>query len=418
VWREWIDARIKDYWSALIVVTPESVSKPWLLWEAGACHAAKLLELDGEQPGTMRKIVPLAFGLARNECPDPLLREQVVDGSDPAEMEQLFLELLAHHGIHRPATIRAADEMRDVLAAYLDAVATALLRMPSLVNEANIREWLDRLDRFGPERASELPGFERWMNLAFGRDGEAAAVPIDVRLHRRLGELYLGMRDYDRAMRQLNLARRAAPRDIYVLRPLGEAGMKRYLARGPEGIDDGARLRDELNGVMAAITDLDEDAFCSNANTAALFGKYQRVALHDVDGAIATFSVALDRNPASYYLADVLGQAQLEAGRVDDARATYRRAIEILDELATAGESNIWTHATYATASLVCGEIQVAEQNLDAVARSDDLTPSVADSIVNGIRTVGARIGVPPESIEQLLLRLGPSLPSTQERGR
>ena len=49
VWRDWIDARITDYWSALIVVTPESMGKPWLLWEAGACHAAKLLGRDGEQ---------------------------------------------------------------------------------------------------------------------------------------------------------------------------------------------------------------------------------------------------------------------------------------------------------------------------------------------------------------------------------
>jgi tetratricopeptide (TPR) repeat protein len=301
-----------------------------------------------------------------------------------------------------------------VLATYLDAVATALLRMPSLVNEANIREWLDRLDRFGPERASELPGFERWMNLAFGRDGEAAGIPIDVRLHRRLGELYLDLRNYECAMRQLNLARRAAPRDIYVLRPLGEAGMKRYLELSEpdatDATDDAARLRIELDGVMAAIADLDEDAFCSNPNTAALFGKYQRVALGDLDGAIATFALAIDRNPASYYLADVLGQAQLEAGRVDDARATYRRAIEILDELAAAGESNIWTHATYATASLVCGQIQVAEHNLDAVACSDDLTPSVRDSIVTGLRTVAAQIEVPTESIEHLVGRLDDAL--------
>ena len=411
-WREWIDARITDYRSALIVVTPESMGKPWLLWEAGACHAAKLLDRDREQTGTARKIVPVAFGLARTECPDPLLREQVVDGSDPAGMERLFIDLLAHHGIHRPATIRAADEMRDVLAAYLDAVANALLRMPSLVNEANIREWLDRLGRFGPERASELPGFERWMNLAFGREGEAAGVPIDVRLHRRLGELYLGLRDYESAMRQLNLARRAAPRDIYVLRPLGEAGMKHYLTISePEEVDEVARLRDELDGVMAAITDLDEDAFCANPNTAALFGKYQRVALGDLDGAIATFSLALDRNPASYYLADVLGQAQLEAGRVEDARTTYRRAIEILDELAAAGESNIWTSATYATASLVCGDIQMAEQSLAELARSDDLTPSARDSIVNGIRTVASQIEVATESVEQLVERLQGALP-------
>jgi tetratricopeptide (TPR) repeat protein len=407
VWREWIDSRIEDFWSALIVVTPESMGKPWLLWEAGACHAAKLLESARDEPGRWRKIVPIAFGLARSECPDPLLGEQVVDGTDPAGMEQLFIDLLAHHGIHRPATIRAADEMREVLDGYLGAARSALLRMPSLVNEANVREWLDRLDRFGPERASELPGFERWMHLAFGRDGEAAGVPIDVRLHRRLGELYLGLRDYDGAMRQLNLARRAAPRDIYVLRPLGEAGMKRYLELGEAGRDEDAdSFREEVDAVMAAISDLDDDAYCSNPDTAALFGKYQRLALGDLDGAIATFSVALERNTDSYYLADVLGQAQLEAGQLDDARATYRRAIDILDALAAAGEQNVWTRATHATASLVCGETEMAAQHLAAVGESDDVTPSVLDSIASGVRTVAARIELDPSRTEQLVDRL------------
>lgn len=407
-WRDWIDARIEDYHSALIVVTPESMSKPWLLWEAGACHAAKLLDRDREPAGAGRKIVPVAFGLARSECPDPLLSEQVVDGTDPLGMEQLFIDLLAHHGVHRPATIRAANEMRDVLGAYLDAVGNALLRMPSLVNEANIREWLDRLDRFGPERGSELPGFERWMQLAFGREGDAAGVPIDVRLHRRLGELYLGLRDYARAMHQLNLARRAAPRDIYVLRPLGEAGMKQYLELGEQGrTDDAAGLREEVDGVMAAIADLDEDAYCSNPDTAALFGKYRRLALGDLDGAITTLSIALDRNPDSYYLADVLGQAELEAGRLDDARATYARAIEILDALAAAGEENVWTHATYATAALVCGQNELAAQHLGAVAVTDDVTPGVIDSVANGVRQVAARIGLAPGPTEQLLSPLG-----------
>jgi hypothetical protein len=162
----------------------------------------------------------------------------------------------------------------------------------------------------------------------------------------------------------------------------------------------------ELDGVMAAITDLDEDAFCSNPNTAALYGKYQRVALDDLDGSISTFSVALDRNPGSYYLADVLGQAQLEAGRIDDARATYRRAIEILDELATAGETNVWTHATYATASLVCGEFEMAEEHLDAVRGSGETTPSVIESIGLGVRAVAERVGLDSGRTSQLLGRL------------
>jgi tetratricopeptide (TPR) repeat protein len=403
-WRDWIDERIQDFWSALIVVTPESVGKPWLLWEAGACHAANLRDRAAGQARGPRKIVPLAFGLAREECPDPLLRDQIVDGLDAEDMEQVFIDLLAHHGITRLATIKAAHEMRGTLETYLDAARAALLRMPSLVNEANIREWLDRLDRLGRERGSELHGFERWMNLAFGREGETAGLPIDVRLHRRLGEMYLGRREFERAMVQLNLARLAAPRDIYVLRPLGEAGMKRYLELDEHGDPDAAtRLRRQVDGALNAIAELDEDAFVSNSDAAALRGKYQRLALRDVDGAIATFSAALERNPDSYYLADVLGQAQLEAGHVEDAKATYDRAVEILDRLAAAGESNVWTHATYATAFLVRGDAPSAARSLSAIAELDDLPPTVVDSVALGIRTIVERLGLDSYSADELV---------------
>src|SRR5262249_60820143 len=107
------------------------------------------------------------------------------------------------------------------------------------VNEANVQDWLARLDALtGDKRLSEVGGFERWMMLAFGREGNedprTGGIPIDVRLHRRIGELHLGQPQYSHAVRQLPLAWRAAPRDIFVLRPLAEASMKNLLAAGAD----------------------------------------------------------------------------------------------------------------------------------------------------------------------------------------
>src|SRR5688500_10554447 len=41
-WRDWIYRQVVEFGTALIVVTPNALGKPWLLWEAGACFGAAL----------------------------------------------------------------------------------------------------------------------------------------------------------------------------------------------------------------------------------------------------------------------------------------------------------------------------------------------------------------------------------------
>jgi len=43
-WREWIHRQVVDARTALVVVTPHALAKPWLLWEAGACVGAALAQ--------------------------------------------------------------------------------------------------------------------------------------------------------------------------------------------------------------------------------------------------------------------------------------------------------------------------------------------------------------------------------------
>ncbi len=400
-WRQWIDSQVVECRTALILVTPESLSKPWLLWEAGACRGAALERRRAGDDGPGRLIVSIAYGLSETECPDPLRGDQIVVGTDPERVEQLFYQLLNHHELPDDTKFRAFKRIESVVEKNVAAAREALLSSPSLVTEANIREWLDRL-RGLDTRGSELAGFERWMNLAFGREGETADVPIDVRLHRRLGELYLGRREFGRAVRQLELARRAAPRDIYVLRPLGQAHMSRFLEKHAS-TDEAGAMTDRIRAVLDAIHQLDSDAFTSNPDAAALYGKYQRRALGDPAAAIRTFEVALGQNPDSYYLADLLGQAHLQAGNLDAARATYEIAIEVLDRLAAKGETNVWTYATCATACLVLGDFDRVRSSLAAIAREDDLNVEILDTIRRGIHEVGERLGADPAVVADLV---------------
>ncbi len=419
-WREWIYRQVVEARTTLVVVTPQAIGKPWLLWEAGACWGAALTRKalaneegvgeSGEHPGGMvgsRLLVTLAYGLSASECPDPLSAEQIVDGARDGAMEKVFDDILEAHGLSLDLIRKATKRMEGALASYTATVGKALLEASSLVTEANVQEWLARLDEIeqDAERRGARPSvedlrhYERWMRLAFGRDLDetGTAAPIDVRLHRRLGQLFLRLRQFEPAARQLKLARRAAPRDIYVLRPLGEARLKHHLAGKDPAADDEARK--EIEGLLAAIKELDREAFVATPDAAALYGKYLRRARGDRPRAIEVYSTAFAACPDSYYLADLLAQTQLEEGLLEEARATYRRALEILDKL---DELDVWSCATSTTAWVALGDHAGALASLQELPELDP-EPSEVESVVGGLREVAQRSGYPDEGLEELL---------------
>lgn len=405
-WRKWIDQQVIDARSALIVVTPHALAKPWLLWEAGACRGAALAQAaaagdaGSNDAGGRRFIVSIAYGLAESECPDPLRGDQVILGAQREGAEALLYQIVDRHEVPRSVERTGRTLIDGILDDYLAAVRTAMLQSPSQVTEANVQDWLARLEALvSANRHAELPDFERWMMLAFGRDAEGESVPIDVRLHRRLGMLYLGERDFARACAQLALARRAAPRDIFVLRPLGESRMKQLLAQ--ETAD--AAARDDVASVLAAIEDLDARAFVSSPDAAALFGKYVRRVLREPERAASVYARALAANPESYYLADLLAQTQLESGRLEEARATYAGLLAIVERLAA---QSTWSHASAATAHLVLGDIDKAGACIEAATAAGDLSQSQIDAIAQGLREVAQRAGVEAQARDDLLARL------------
>jgi tetratricopeptide (TPR) repeat protein len=413
-WRDWIYRQVVEARTALIVVTPHSLGKPWLMWEAGACRGVTLAwqAVPGTPPvsagasgvgaSAARLIVSLAYGLAENECPDPLRGDQIILGTNLEKVKTLLQRILQTHNVPNNLLLEAGERRPEALQHYLKAVRTALLQAPSLVTEANVQDWLERLEELvRSNRLSELKGFERWMMLAFGRDGDAADVPIDVRLHRRLGELHLAQKDFVRAAEQLDLAWRAAPRDIYVLRPLVEAGMKRLLA-GQTGAAE-ATAREHVESLLDAIKDLDHDAFVSSPDAAALYGKYLRRVAGKPERAADVYVAALRASPNSYYLADLLAQTQLELGRRDEAKATYRQAIEIIDRL---GENNVWSQATAATACLALGDVDGARKRVAAIVALGPISRAELDTIGSGLREVAQRSGIAESAMSGVLAEL------------
>jgi tetratricopeptide (TPR) repeat protein len=402
-WRKWIDETILEANTVLVVVTPQAIGKPWLLWEAGAAQGVGLATVEQRDPP--REILTVLYGVPVSACPDPLRGQQVITGTDREDVWSLLLRVMQRHRAEPHEMADAGAHKAQVLTDYLDATFRAMLTSASLVNEPNVQDWLQRLDELVDSEnvRAELPGFIRWMRLAFGSDDRNAPTPIDVRLHRKLGLLLLEQRQLDAAVEELELARRSAPRDIYVLRPLGEAYLKLYLDADP-GSEDREEEQRQIEVLLGIIEGIDESAFVYQPDAAALLAKYLRKAQRRTESSIEVLRRALAVNPDSSYLADLLGQAQLEIGQIDDARRSYATALEIIERKP---ERGIWDHATAAAANVVLARPEHAVESVGQVVALAP-NPSEQASIEQGLREIARHLQLSDDELAKLLVPLRP----------
>jgi tetratricopeptide (TPR) repeat protein len=296
-------------------------------------------------------------------------------------------ELLQRFGTNFsvPEASRFGARKGDAVRAYLDSVKRILVKLPMLINEGGIQEWLERLDQIERDRRfSEVAIIENWLDVCFGREVADRQRPLDLRLHRRLGELYAHGGQAADAVRQFELARQLAPRDIFMLRRLGKA----YLDQ---------KELDNAGAVLAEIEGLDPTAFERNAENAALKARWFGESGNKL-GARDVLTVAYRNNSSSYYLGDLLGQALIELGEIAKAREVYEQVRRTLSDVR---EQNIWTHATAISAAIVCGDEKGAEQE---IKRLRELRPSRGDleSIERGLSRLLNRLGGDARVINEL----------------
>ena len=385
-WFRWIGQQVRELKAALILLTPASIQKPWVLWEGGAVAGAALADAASGE----RKLRPVSYKLSGADIPTPFGRDQVTDGLAKEDIGRLFEDLLRQFTLPREKIIRAATKLEGACAAYLARAVEAMRIAPLPVTEAAVQEWLERIDQLERQaRFSETDEIHDWMNVAFGRGCKGEERPFDLRVHRRLGELYARAGAPDRAAREFELARQLAPRDIYVLRRLGKA----YLDQ---------RRFDDAGGIVELMTDLDPKAFVRNAENAALKARWRRE-IGDPSGAEQVLGQAFESNPTSYYLGDLLAQAQMQTGNLEPARATYRRVIDIIRRLR---ERNAWVAATGLTAAVAIGDDALQQEFLDAL-QAYPISEEQATSMLRGVLDVAQRCGADPALRRRIIAALG-----------
>lgn len=92
-WFRWIVEQVRRADVALILLTPASIQKPWVIWEGGAVAGAA----SATQAGDAR-VWPLTFGLKSADIPTPFARTQLIDGSNQHDIVKLLDSLLERFG--------------------------------------------------------------------------------------------------------------------------------------------------------------------------------------------------------------------------------------------------------------------------------------------------------------------------------
>jgi tetratricopeptide (TPR) repeat protein len=376
-WVGWINTQVSEAKVSLILLTPSSVQKPWVLWEAGAVRGAALATVGGEA----RRVVPMKFKLGPDDVPTPFAHSQMTDGLSPTDMAKFFGRLAIDFSadLTDAVKVEAGQRIESVLKTHLGSVDKALRFAPMTVTEAAVQEWLARIDDLDTgHRYAEVEQLNDWMNIAFGRQEGDRRRALDPRLHRRVGALYSRARKPAKAAEQYEMARQLAPRDVYVLRNLGKAYLDQN--RG-----------DKAGEVIEAIETLDPQAFTRNAENAALKARWQREG-DNLVGARETLERALERNLDSYYLAVALASVLLALKDADRARETYQRVLEIIDR---SHEKSVWSLASALTAAVALGD-EPRWRKLADVLRTLSPTPEDRQSIERGLADVAESLGIGP----------------------
>ncbi len=306
------------------------------------------------------------------QVPSPLRSRQAAHGEDRESIKRVLETLKQSTSL--PEKI-FNQYVESFVPPYLDNVAQTLAQTPPPLTESAVQEWLDRIEYFErTDRRSEVGQLHQVMVNVFAPGDNASETPLDVRLHRRLGDIYLFSKQSQAAVQQYELALRLFPRDIFLLH-------KKGLALLETGDEVGAQQ------MLDRLLEIDADATRWSTEVAGMKGrlfwqKYQRGNIEsDLRRSRDAYAEGLEYNADSSYMADNVGQLSLLLREEPEAHDAFQQGLAALQKT---GDKGYWAMATRASCHLALGE---RDKGLAALREVPDLhpEPAVLDSILRGL---------------------------------
>jgi hypothetical protein len=142
-WLPWITRRITDADKTYVLLTPNSMHKPWVLWESGAAAGVALTA------GKASHVVPVTFGLSDDDIPNPFLSTQCVRGDSrkPGGIDRLLqsvnrelADVLTDEALQSTMEACLPEFLAKVEAALRDAapIVSLLASVPSSFEAARL----------------------------------------------------------------------------------------------------------------------------------------------------------------------------------------------------------------------------------------------------------------------------------------
>lgn len=228
-WIDWINDKVTSAKITFVLLTPSSFSATWVLWEAGAVSGVQRILSSSDEK---RRVIPIRFQIPATEGLGPFQTQQVADGLDVGEMEELgdiVLECLRDDPIPTKTVNQNLRTLNQRTQEFVLAAHEAMRELQIFKREDVVQEWLSRLNQHLADKdAQYVRSARRWINVAFLGVGHADSheTPVDFRLHLRLAQGFRLLKEWENARHQLKLARQLSPRDMMVLRDLGRSELE------------------------------------------------------------------------------------------------------------------------------------------------------------------------------------------------
>lgn len=326
-WLNWIREQILSCDLAIILITPTSQYRPWVLWEAGTVEGAARMRFAAEADSDTR-IIPISVAGDSSEF-QTFGQKQVVDGLNAHGLASCFKQILSVFAEELAPEQRAQSERAAtaLAEAAVEGFRAALKDLPAVTNLALIRDWCDRLDRLIERNEyAEAANFVRWGRVTFRG---SLSGRIDIGLHRRFGDVFRATKQWSEAKAEYLYALSYSSRDVVILRQLARVCLElREFAEADQYIrtilqyDPSAIESSEEIAAVAARYHADQNDFAAAADVLGAFEGQSAYVINNVAIYRAKASNGLEQSRAEF-------ESLLALLRRSHARDKWSMAMEV-----------------------------------------------------------------------------------------
>lgn len=199
-WRQTIYEKMREATHVFAIFSPQSLARPWILWECGIATGVNLERL----------LVPIVHSMPLSDLPSPLQSYQAYDGDVRTSVVEVCERLVKAAGLKGNP-----DYWVKQLEMFENLVRTS--RPNRAISPSLLELWVSRFERLiGMQRGSELSHYVDKFYLSLG---EKRAV--DSRIHDLLSEELLASKRPKEALQEVDFGLSLSPDDTILLHRKG-----------------------------------------------------------------------------------------------------------------------------------------------------------------------------------------------------